>query len=132
VPALATVFTFQQLQSKTVAAGITRVPADRSPLKNLHTLATQDHPKCNRRQKIAAMDLRRPMCFTGHAFYDGFHKPSVGTTPGDSSRRISAWEIHPIYAIEVCINTSLSGCPRDDASRWRPLRVWLASDEDDG
>jgi hypothetical protein len=70
------------------------------------------------------------MRFTGHAFYDGFHKPCVGTTRGASSRRISAWEIHRIYAIEVCINTSFSGCPRDDASRWRPLHTWLASDED--
>jgi hypothetical protein len=37
VPALATVFTFQELQTKTAAAGITGVPADRTPLKNLHT-----------------------------------------------------------------------------------------------
>jgi hypothetical protein len=82
-------------------------------------------------KKIAALDLRRPMRFTGHAFYDGFHKPCVGTTPGGSSRRVSAWEIHPTYAIEVCINTSVSGCPRTDASRWRPLDVWLTSEEDD-
>jgi len=82
-------------------------------------------------KKIAALDLRRPMRFTGHAFYDGFHKPCVGMTPGGSSRRTSAWEIHPIYAIEVCVNTSLSGCPRTDGSRWRPLDVWLTSEEDD-
>ena len=46
--------------------------------------------------------------------------------------RVSAWEIHPVYAIDVCINTSLSGCPRTDASKWRPLHKWLqALDEEE-
>ena len=38
----------------------------------------------------------------------------------------------PIYALEVCIDTSPSGCPRDDVSRWRFLPVWLESAEDEG
>jgi len=76
-------------------------------------------------KKIAALDLRRPMRFTGHLFFDGSHKPCTGTTPNGRSRRISALEIHPVYAIEVCINTSLSGCPRTDASKWQHLHKWL-------
>jgi hypothetical protein len=43
-------------------------------------------------KKIAALDLRRPIRFTGHALYDANHKPCTGTTPHGSSRRISAWE----------------------------------------
>jgi hypothetical protein len=46
------------------------------------------------------------MRFTGHLFFDVSHKPCTGTTPHASSRRISAWEIHPVSGIEVCINTS--------------------------
>jgi hypothetical protein len=82
-------------------------------------------------KKIAALDLRRPTRFTGHLFFDGSHKPCTGTTPHGSSRRVSAWEIHPVYAIEVCINTSFSGCPRTDASKWQPLHKWLQALEEE-
>jgi hypothetical protein len=82
-------------------------------------------------KKIAALDLRRPMRFTGHAMYDANHTPCTGTTPHGSSRRISAWEIHPAYAIDVCINTSLSGCPKNQPNRWRPLHKWLAPIDDE-
>jgi hypothetical protein len=64
-------------------------------------------------------------------FFDGSHRPCTRTTPHGSSRRISAWEIHPVYAIEVCINTSLSGCPRTDATKWQPLHKWLQALEEE-
>ena len=89
-------------------------------------------PNATAAKKIAAMDLRRPMRFTGHLFFDGSHKPCTGTTPHGSSRRVSAWEIHPIYTIEVCINTSLSGCPRTDATKWQALHKWLEAQEEEG
>ena len=81
-------------------------------------------------KKIAALDLRRPMRFTGQVFFDASHRPCVNGKPVESSRRVSAWEIHPVYAIDVCINTSLSGCPRTDASKWMPLHEWLAEEDD--
>jgi hypothetical protein len=31
----------------------------------------------------------------------------------------------------VCINTSLSGCPRNQADRWKPLDKWLAAIDDE-
>jgi hypothetical protein len=69
--------------------------------------------------------------FTGHLFYDGSHpKPCVNGKPQGSSRRISAWEIHPIYAIDVCTNTSISGCPVDQPNKWKPLHEWLAQEPD--
>ena len=42
VAALATAFTFRQLETKTEAAGNTGVPADRTPLQNLHTTSEGD------------------------------------------------------------------------------------------
>lgn len=82
-------------------------------------------------KKIEALDLRRPIRFTGQALYDANHKPCTDTTPHGSSRRISAWEIHPVYAIDVCVNTSLSACPKNQANRWIPLDKWLTPIDDD-
>jgi hypothetical protein len=59
-----------------------------------------------RRGKLSRSPAPHP---TGHLFFDGSHKPCTGRTPHGSSRRVSAWEIHSLYAIEVCINTSISG-----------------------
>jgi hypothetical protein len=71
------------------------------------------------------------MRFIGRAFYDASHKPCTGTVPHGSSRRISAWEIHPAYAIDVCVNSTLAGCPKDQANRWRPLHKWLEAIDDE-
>jgi hypothetical protein len=30
--------------------------------------------------------------------------------------RVSCWEIHPVYAIDVCKNDKLSSCKADDDS----------------
>ena len=80
-------------------------------------------------KKIAALDLRRPMRFTGQAFYDASHKPcDPDGMPHGSSHRISSWEIHPVYAIEVCVNTSKAGCPLGKPERWKPLHEWLAAE----
>jgi hypothetical protein len=48
-------------------------------------------------QKIAAMELDRPLRLTGQMMMDGSHHPC---TPGhpQSPKRISIWEIHPVYA----------------------------------
>jgi hypothetical protein len=39
-------------------------------------------------------------------------------------RRISAWEIHPAYAIDVCVSTSLSGCPGIKRTGGSPQDKW--------
>ena len=70
---------------------------------------------------------------SGHISAPSMSQRRTRTTPHGRPRRLSAWEIHPVYAIEVCINTSLSGCPRTDASKWQPLHKWLqALEEEEG
>jgi hypothetical protein len=72
--------------------------------------------------------LGRPVRLTGHLFFDGSHKPC---RPGKaaSPKRASVWEIHPVYQVDVCKNTSLSGCPFGDESKWTPLHDFMTQDE---
>ena len=58
-------------------------------------------------------DASHSLCANGHR------------TSGNPARR-SGWEIHPVYAIDVCHNaTTLATCRIDDESRWRPLDRFL-------
>jgi hypothetical protein len=73
-------------------------------------------------------DLGRPVRLTGHLFFDGSHVPCRSGNPA-SPARVSVWEIHPVYQVDVCSNTSLSGCPFDDESKWVPLNEFATQDE---
>jgi len=56
--------------------------------------------------------------FTGQLFYDASH------SPGGAPDRASVWEVHPIYAIWVCLNTTLQACPpnkKNNESVWLPF-----------
>ncbi|NOT34007.1 MAG: hypothetical protein HOP12_07545 [Candidatus Eisenbacteria bacterium] len=63
-----------------------------------------------------------PVRISGHLFFDSVHKLCNGTEPiAGQPARVSLWEIHPVYSCEVCVNTSISGCPWDDDSKWRAI-----------
>lgn len=75
-----------------------------------------------------------PVMLVGNLMYDASHKPC---TPGHPvrPRRSSSWEIHPIYSIFVCKNSTLDACPPDFTdSRWIPFDKWvdLPDVEDEG
>jgi hypothetical protein len=73
--------------------------------------------------------ILNPVRITGQLFFDASHKPC---TPGHKVRppRLSSWEIHPVYAIDVCKNSSLGGCPVGDDSKWTPFDVWVTLPDD--
>jgi len=71
-----------------------------------------------------------PVRITGQLFFDSSHKPCHGTVRA-SPPRASVWEIHPIYAIEVCKGTSLQSCKTGPASKWVPLDQWASQDSDE-
>lgn len=73
-------------------------------------------------------DLGRPVRLTGQLFFDGSHVPCRPGNPA-SPARVSVWEIHPIYQVDVCRNTSLSGCPFDDEAKWVPLNEFETQEE---
>ncbi len=58
---------------------------------------------------------------TGQQFFDGSHVPCKDGAPqGDNPKRVSLWEIHPIYAFEIC--------PKGDCADggWVPLQKYDA------
>ncbi len=82
-----------------------------------------------------------PVKITGQLFYDDSHVActkdgKAGFNPARNNakdfERLALWEIHPIYAIDVCKNTDRSQCDAADASAWFPFtdlqsRLGLAS-----
>ncbi len=59
-----------------------------------------------------------PVMFTGQLFYDASHKPRA------EPPRASVWEVHPVYAISVCLKTSLPECRPElanDPAVWVPF-----------
>jgi len=57
-----------------------------------------------------------PVAFTGQLFYDASH------SPGGGPNRVSVWEVHPVYAIFVCRNTTPQACDLDQLNN---ESVWL-------
>lgn len=71
-----------------------------------------------------------PVKVTGQLFFDGSHVPctaegKAGNNPArDNAKdfeRLALWEIHPIYAIEVCRFTDKSKCTMSNAKAWFPF-----------
>jgi hypothetical protein len=56
---------------------------------------------------------------TGQLFFDGSHSPCAGGK--GSPKRASLWEIHPVYALDVCSGKTIADCPVDDETKWQPL-----------
>ena len=74
---------------------------------------------------LSAID--HPLRFRGQLMYDASHRPCSGSPPKPAHRapsRVSSWEIHPVYAIDVCKKKSLKGCKADNDSVWTPLDQW--------
>jgi hypothetical protein len=70
----------------------------------------------------------RPVRMAGQLFLDSRHDVSTCSkpSPGDPPR-ISLWEIHPIYALDVCKVTSLSKCDANNDAMWVSFHQWLSS-----
>jgi hypothetical protein len=66
----------------------------------------------------------RPLRVTGHLFFDAAHRPCRNDSDGVQPKRASLWEIHPVYAIDVCRRRTLRGCRATDESAWIPLESY--------
>ena len=71
---------------------------------------------------------RRPVRVTGHLFFDASHAPCTEDRVS-SPARASSWEIHPVYALDVCWHTTMGRCPAGDDAVWTPLDEWLNLEE---
>ncbi len=79
--------------------------------------------------------IAHPVRITGQLMFDASHSPcrNIGTAneKRSSPPRVSSWEIHPVYAISVCTNSSIAGCPANDESKWIPFHKWLELPDDE-
>lgn len=55
---------------------------------------------------------------TGQLFNDAEHHAACHQSGQPS--RLSVWEVHPIYLIDICTHGTLATCPIDDESVWTP------------
>jgi len=71
---------------------------------------------------------RHPLRLKGHLFFDGSHHPcgDPNMTDRDPLRR-SDWEIHPVYSIDVCSNTTLANCGATNESVWTAFDEWIVA-----
>jgi hypothetical protein len=65
--------------------------------------------------------IKNPVRMTGQLFFDASHKPCSATMKEEPLRQ-SVWEIHPIYSVDVCVNSSISACDPNTAKNWTPLK----------
>jgi len=64
---------------------------------------------------------------TGPLLFDGSHRPCKGATPGSGDpSRLTVWEIHPVYKIEVCSSNKLDQC-KADSGNWQSVETAAAS-----
>ncbi len=75
-------------------------------------------------QAMASRLTAHPYRITGQLFYDASHAPCPCGTHC-SPTRSSDWEIHPVYAIEVC--KSGTSCDEANDSDWLAFDAWWNS-----
>jgi hypothetical protein len=79
-------------------------------------------------------EITNPVLMIGNLFFDASHKPCSGLGTANEKRvhptRISSWEIHPVYAIFVCKNSTIAACPANDSSKWVPFDEWIKLPDD--
>ena len=58
---------------------------------------------------------------TGQLFFDASHRSCKGTTPGSGDpARVTVYEIHPVYNIEVCSDSDISKCT-GSSNNWKSV-----------
>ena len=72
-------------------------------------------------------NLDRPIRFTGQLMFDASHCPATGFCIAQDRGpvRISSWEVHPLYKIDVCTARDLSACRAVDDAVWVPFHQWV-------
>lgn len=63
--------------------------------------------------------------FTGQLFFDAAHRPCVGGT-GANPKRIAIWEVHPVYAVDICADAA-NNCTASSDQNWVPLSDFVGT-----
>jgi hypothetical protein len=71
-------------------------------------------------QKVAGSGI--PVRVTGHLFFDSSHVPCEnGQGVRSNPKRVSLWEVHPIYQLELCTGNC------NGTGNWVSLDAWAKS-----
>jgi hypothetical protein len=70
--------------------------------------------------------------FTGQLFLDSSHGVCSPTDTKCGPKRVSVWEIHPVYAIEICTSKKAGKCKPDQDAGWEPLDEFVGGSEPGG
>jgi hypothetical protein len=73
---------------------------------------------------------KNPVRVTGTLFFDDSHQPCTSQRKPASIRdpaRRAVWEIHPVYALDVCTAASDDKCVGTDNTVWMPYDKWIAT-----
>jgi hypothetical protein len=113
------------------------MPEIASPNSNTTRDGTTPHRRSPHYEKEVLTQTRiaeRPVRVTGQLFFDASHRPCVNGEPQESLQRISLWEIHPVYSIDVCRQKTVAECSADNDSAWIPIERFanVAEDPDEG
>ncbi len=63
--------------------------------------------------------------FTGQLFFDASHRPCSGGK--GSPKRSAIWEIHPVYAVDICMDAN-NDCKVDSEANWVSLSDWVGGE----
>ena len=68
-----------------------------------------------------------PVRVQGQLFFDGSHTPCSGTSR-PNPKRASLWEIHPVYSVDVCTQTTIAEC-QSSTAEWTSLSNFFTSEQ---
>jgi hypothetical protein len=68
-----------------------------------------------------------PVRVQGQLFFDGSHTPCSGTSR-PKPKRASLWEIHPVYSVDVCTQTTIAEC-QSSTAEWTSLSNFFSSEQ---
>lgn len=68
-----------------------------------------------------------PVRVQGQLFFDGSHTPCSGTSR-PNPKRASLWEIHPVYSVDVCTQTTIAEC-QSGTAEWTSLSDFFSSEQ---
>jgi hypothetical protein len=68
-----------------------------------------------------------PVRIQGQLFFDGSHTPCSGSS-SPNPKRASLWEIHPVYSVDVCSQTTIAEC-QSSMAEWTPLINFFSSEQ---
>ena len=78
-------------------------------------------PAALERTAIEKIGDKQIVKITGPLLFDASHKPCSGTTPGkEDPARVTVFEIHPVYNIELCSQNTMAQCTAN-SNNWKSV-----------